>query len=49
MSERGRWILGAVAIPLSAGFSRIEVARAVGAKQRELDDLLAELADELER
>ncbi len=47
--ERGRWILRAVGIPLSVGHLSVEVARAAGVGQRDLDDLLAELAAELER
>jgi hypothetical protein len=47
--ERGRWILRTIAIPISVGYLPTEVARAAGVKKRDLDDLLDELAVELER
>jgi hypothetical protein len=49
VSERGRWILRSVAVPLSAGYLPTEVAKAAGVEKRDLDDLLDELAAELER
>jgi hypothetical protein len=47
VSERGRWILRSVAIPLSVGYLPTEVAKMAGVRRRDLDDLLAELAAEL--
>lgn len=49
LSESATWTLRNVALRLSLGFSEAEVARALGLKRREVDELLDELAAELER
>ena len=49
LSPRGRRILRAVAIPISIGYSMTDVAKAKGLKKRDVENLLAELAAELER